>query len=228
LNPIVEKEDVDYLLGFLNYYYLGANITLADVESSWFKLCPLISTNGGLDYNGGDNGKITDDSFTKVVDIVTKYKEKTGDRFVVEDGLITLSGGEITDYRKMAEGALILIQKLLKSKFQKEYTPVDSKTYQVSGGKMDPQKVEETFAELVETGIDKGLTEKEVTYLADLYGANTPLVFSKAKEMKAFPGLGLGESLSLDYAMNEEIAMTPADLNKAINDSDLTELKGER
>lgn len=137
---------------------------------------------------------------------------------------------------------------------------------------MDPQKVEETLAELVETGIDKGLTEKEATYLADLYGTNAPLVFSKAKEMKAFPGLGLGESLSLDYAMNEEMTLTPADflsrrtnhilfmrdsldavkepvieamadrlkwtqeeksnyitaLNKEINNSDLTELKGER
>ncbi|WP_414839114.1 type 1 glycerol-3-phosphate oxidase [Carnobacterium sp. TMP28] len=302
LNPMVEKEDVDYLLECVNYRYPEANITLVDVESSWVGLRPLISTNGGSDYNGGDNGKITDDSFAKVVDIITKYREKTVDRLAVEevlssleselseggdnpsavsrgsdltreeDGLITLSGGKITDYRKMAEGALILIQKLLKSEFQKEYTLVDSKTYQVSGGKMDPQKVEETLAELVKVGIDKGLTEKEATYLADLYGTNAPLVFSRAKEMKAFPGLGLGESLSLDYAMNEEMTLTPADflarrtnhilfmrdsldavkepvieamadrlkwtqeeksnyiaeLNKAINDSDLTELKEER
>ncbi|WP_156954890.1 hypothetical protein [Carnobacterium funditum] len=49
---------------------------------------------------------------------------------------------------------------------------------------MDPQKVEETLAELVETGIDKGLTEKEATYFVDLYGTNAPLVFSKVKGMK--------------------------------------------
>ncbi|EAH2637951.1 hypothetical protein JZB01_002743 [Listeria monocytogenes] len=60
----------------------------------------------------------------------------------------------------MSEDALILIQKLLKSEFQKVYTLVDSKTDQVSGGKMVPQKVKEILAELVETGIDKGLTEK--------------------------------------------------------------------
>lgn len=241
LNPTVEQEDVDYLLECVNYRYPTAKITLADIESSWVGLRPLISTNGGSDYNGGDNGKITDDSFTKVIDIVTKYKENTVDRFAVEgvlsklestlseggdnpsavsrgsdltreeDGLITLSGGKITDYRKMAEGALVLIQKLLKSEFQKEYTLVDSKTYQVSGGKMDPQKVDERLAELVEEGINKGLSEEEATYLADLYGTNAPQVFDKVGKMEAFPGLPLGESLSLDYAMSEEMTLTPAD-----------------
>ncbi|MEG0497024.1 MAG: type 1 glycerol-3-phosphate oxidase [Carnobacterium sp.] len=241
LNPTVEQEDVDYLLECVNYRYPTAKITLADIESSWVGLRPLISTNGGSDYNGGDNGKITDDSFTKVIDIVTKYKENTVDRFAVEgvlsklestlseggdnpsavsrgsdltreeDGLITLSGGKITDYRKMAEGALVLIQKLLKSEFQKEYTLVDSKTYQVSGGKMDPQKVDERLAELVEEGINKGLSEEEATYLADLYGTNAPQVFDKVGKMEAYPGLPLGESLSLDYAMSEEMTLTPAD-----------------
>ena len=241
LNPTVEQEDVDYLLECVNYRYPTAKITLADIESSWVGLRPLISTNGGSDYNGGDNGKITDNSFTKVIDIVTKYKENTVDRFAVEgvlsklestlseggdnpsavsrgsdltreeDGLITLSGGKITDYRKMAEGALVLIQKLLKSEFQKEYTLVDSKTYQVSGGKMDPQKVDERLAELVEEGINKGLSEEEATYLADLYGTNAPQVFDKVGKMEAYPGLPLGESLSLDYAMSEEMTLTPAD-----------------
>lgn len=241
LNPTVEQEDVDYLLECVNYRYPTAKITLADIESSWVGLRPLISTNGGSDYNGGDNGKITDDSFTKVIDIVAKYKENAVDRFAVEgvlsklestlseggdnpsavsrgsdltreeDGLITLSGGKITDYRKMAEGALVLIQKLLKLEFQKEYTLVDSKTYQVSGGKMDPQKVDEILAELVKEGTNKGLSEEEATYLADLYGTNAPRVFDKVGKMEAFPGLSLGESLSLDYAMSEEMTLTPAD-----------------
>ena len=241
LNPMVEKEDVDYLLDCVNYRYPTANITLADIESSWVGLRPLISTNGGSDYNGGDNGKITDESFTKVVEVVTKYKENTVDRSAVEevlsklestlseggdnpsavsrgsdltreeDGLITLSGGKITDYRKMAEGALVLIQELLKSEFQKEYTLVDSKTYQVSGGKMNPQKVEETLAELVKEGIEKGLSEEEATYLADLYGTNATVVFDRIGKIEAFPGLSLGDSLSLDYAMNEEMTLTPAD-----------------
>ncbi|SIN88952.1 hypothetical protein SAMN05878443_0328 [Carnobacterium alterfunditum] len=50
----------------------------------------MIPTNVVSDYNSGDNFKNTYDSFTKVVDIVTKYKEKTGGRLAVEDVLSSL------------------------------------------------------------------------------------------------------------------------------------------
>lgn len=241
LNPIIEQEDVDYLLDCINYRYPEANITLEDVESSWVGLRPLISTNSGSDYNGGDNGRITDASFERVVNVVTMYNQKIVDRNAVEealgrlesvlsegednpsaisrgsdlvreeDGLITLSGGKITDYRKMAEGAMKLIQELLETEFKKEFTLVDSKTYQVSGGKMDPQKVEETLAELVQIGVDKGLDQTDAEYLADLYGTNVTKIFEKVDTFTAFPGLSLRESLSLDYAMNQEMTLTPAD-----------------
>lgn len=239
--PTVEQADVDYLLECINYRYPSAKITLADIESSWVGLRPLISTNGGSDYNGGDNGKLSDNSFSQVIDVVTKYQNKEVDRFAVEDvlnnlesslaesattpstvsrgsdltreedGLITLSGGKITDYRKMAEGAMQLIQKTLEAEFHKVFTLIDSKTYQISGGKMDPGKVEETLETLAKEGIEKGLSKEEAIYLADLYGSNVTALFANIDKLKPFPGLSLGESLSLDYALNEEMTLTPAD-----------------
>lgn len=241
LNPVVEQEDVDYLLDCVNYRYPEAKLTIEDVESSWVGLRPLISANSGSDYNGGDNGRITDASFERVINVVTMYNKKIVDRNAVEealgrlesvlsegednpsaisrgsdlvredDGLITLSGGKITDYRKMAEGAMKLIQELLQTEFKKEFTLVDSKTYQVSGGKIDPQKVDETLVELVEIGVGKGLEKADAEYLADLYGTNVTQIFEKLDSFKPFSGLSLRESLSLDYAMNEEMTLTPAD-----------------
>ena len=57
------------------------------------------------------------------------------------DGLITLSGGKITDYRKMAEGALKLIRQLLKEEYKMTVKEIDSKHYPVSGGDFDPTKL---------------------------------------------------------------------------------------
>ena len=239
--PTVEQADVDYLLECVNYRYPEAKITLADIESSWVGLRPLISTNGGSDYNGGDNGKISDKSFEEVIQVVNQFTDQKVDRLAVEevlnnlesslsesgsspsavsrgsdltreaDGLITLSGGKITDYRKMAEGAMTLIQDILLKEYQQVYQLVDSKTYQVSGGKIDPIKVDETLNSYLSVGIAKGLTEKEAIYLADLYGSNVCEVFNQNLDMSMFEGLSLRESLGLNYAMEQEMTLTPAD-----------------
>ena len=53
-----------------------------------------------------------------------------------ENGLFTLAGGKITDYRKMAEGALTGIIQILKEEFSKSFKLINSKTYPVSGGEI--------------------------------------------------------------------------------------------
>ncbi|MCI1507214.1 MAG: glycerol-3-phosphate dehydrogenase/oxidase, partial [Pediococcus pentosaceus] len=90
LHPRVEQEDVDYLLSIINKHYPEAKITIDDIEASWAGLRPLISSNGSSDYNGGNSGKITSDSFDEVIDIVNKYENKEADRVDVEDVLNNL------------------------------------------------------------------------------------------------------------------------------------------
>ncbi|MGX7031598.1 type 1 glycerol-3-phosphate oxidase [Vagococcus zengguangii] len=239
--PKVTQEDVDYLLDVINYRYPNANITLDDIESSWAGLRPLLSGNAGSDYNGGDNGKITDASFNKVIEVVTNYKENKVNRLDVEevlnnlessleektsspssvsrgsnlereeDGLITLSGGKITDYRKMAEGAMKLILDILAKDYDMSFELIDSKDYSLSGGEFDASKVEETVAENAKIGIAAGLSEAEATYIADYYGMNSLKIFELAKAMTPFAGLSLAESARLQYALEEEMVLTPAD-----------------
>ena len=240
-HPTVSQEDVDYLLDCVNYRFPEANVTLEDIEASWVGLRPLIATNSGSDYNGGDNGSLSDDSFQRVLEVVDRYHKKEVDRLEVEktlrslesslsesgespsavsrgshleraeNGLVTLSGGKITDYRKMAEGALNLIQEILATEYQLNFDLIDSKKYQVSGGKIDPARVEETLAKYKKEGIAQGLPVEKAAYLADLYGSNAPKVFAQIGKIEAFPGLSLAETLSLNYAMDEEMTLTPAD-----------------
>ena len=240
-DPKVEQEDVDYLLEVINYRYPHANITLDDIESSWAGLRPLLTGNSGSDYNGGDNGTISDKSFEKVIEVVTAFKENTAGRDDVEevlnhletsrgeqemspsqvsrgslleqedDGLITLAGGKITDYRKMAEGAIKLVAEILADRYDETFDLVDSKKYSISGGEFDAENVPEVVAENAKVGVAAGIPEDEATYLADFYGMNSLKIFDYAKNMTAYPGLTLGESARLLYGLEEEIILTPSD-----------------
>ncbi|PTO36690.1 type 1 glycerol-3-phosphate oxidase [Enterococcus mundtii] len=238
-DPQVTQEDVDYLLDVINHRYPEANITLADIESSWAGLRPLLIGNAGSDYNGGDNGSISDKSFRKVVDTVTDYKESKVSRVEVEDvlnhlessrdekapstvsrgsslerepdGLVTLSGGKITDYRKMAEGAMKLIRQLLQEEYGVTVKEIDSKTYSISGGDFDPTKQEEMVKEYTKIGVEAGLDEKDAAYIADFYGTNAKHIFELAKEMSPYPGLTLAESARLRYGLENEMVLVPGD-----------------
>lgn len=235
--PTVEQSDVDYLLEIVNERFPKVKLTLADIESSWAGLRPLISGNGGSDYNGGNNGSITEESFQNVVSAVEKYLVNPDARQDVEtaisevessidnavnpsqvsrgssldisaDGLLTLAGGKITDYRLMAEGALKKIQELLMKKIQKNYILIDSTAYPVSGGKIDYQNVDEELEQLTKLAEDKGLSHKDALYLANLYGSNLSKVLSYDEPIA---GLSARDSFSLNYALNEEAVLTPAD-----------------
>lgn len=241
VDPKVTQEDVDYLLTVINHRYPEAKLTLQDIESSWAGLRPLLIGNAGSDYNGGDNGNISTQSFQQAVDVVTDYKDGKATRYEVEDvlnnlessraekrlapssvsrgssleqapdGMITLSGGKITDYRKMAAGAIELIRKLLQEDYDLTFKEVDSKTYDVSGGDFDPTKVAEMVVEQAKIGVAAGLSEEEAAYIADFYGTNASKIFQLAKEMDAYPGMTLAESARLRYGMEEEMVLTPVD-----------------
>lgn len=240
-HPTVTQEDVDYLLEVVNNRYPSADIKLDDIESSWAGLRPLISSNGGSDYNGGNSKPIKDESFDKVISTIEQFQKGEVDRYTVEDvlknietgnsesednpsavsrgsaldidedGLITVAGGKLTDYRKMAIGAMKAVIEILENNFNISYELIDSAKYPVSGGEINPQEVDEETEKLAQLGIEKGLIESEATYLAHLYGSNAPKVFALIDEIEQIKGLTLADTISLRYAMSEEMALTPAD-----------------
>ncbi|RZI48486.1 type 1 glycerol-3-phosphate oxidase [Lactococcus kimchii] len=241
IDPKVTKEDVNYLLDVINFRYPKAHLKLEDIEASWAGLRPLLNNNSGSDYNGGNNGAISEKSFDAVVDAVLRYQNKTATKAEVEhilnhmdaslsekgtdpstisrgssleresDGLITLAGGKITDYRKMAAGAMDMIHQLLKDEYNLTFEKIDSKHYQISGGEFDPTQVTETISENMKAGLAAGLSKEEANYIADFYGMNSLKIFSYAAEMAAYDGLSLAESARLRYALEDEMILTPVD-----------------
>ncbi|GBG95339.1 glycerol-3-phosphate dehydrogenase [Ligilactobacillus salitolerans] len=193
--------------------------------------------NGG----GANTGKVSDDSFNNLISAVDKFnkgevqrgdveraisalKTASGEKEVSasqvsrgssldvgEDGLITLSGGKITDYRKMAAGAMELITKTLSEEFGVEIREIDSKKLQVSGGHFDPTNVEKTIEFYAKLAVGKGIPQEEAEDLANRFGSNTGRVVSYAADLEAAPGLSLADTLSLHYSIAEEMTMTPVD-----------------
>lgn len=240
-DPRVTREDVDYLLKVVNNRYPEVKLTVQDIESGWVGLRPLLSGNGSSDYNGGNNGKLSDESFDQLIATVKGYlnneksrddverdlskldtsaSEKTLDPSAVsrgssfdrdENGLLTLAGGKITDFRKMAEGAMEEIVRLLKEEFGRDYTLIDSSTYKVSGGELDASNVEAEIQALAQEGVAVGLSEVDALYLANLYGSNAPAVFALKETVEPVTALNQRDLLSLHYALREEMTLTPVD-----------------
>ena len=240
-NPTVTQEDVDYLLAIVNNRFPEAKLTLDDIESGWAGLRPLLSGNGASDYNGGNNGKISDESFNSLIEIVKAYlnneksrddvehdlthlegsvSEKSLDPSAVsrgssldrdDNGLLTLAGGKITDFRKMAEGAMDKVAAILKEEHGRSFKLINSKTYPVSGGELNPANVAEEIEHLAQLGVKKGLAYEDALYLANLYGSNAPKVYALNHKIEAVSGLNQRDLLSLHYAMKEEMTLTPVD-----------------
>jgi alpha-glycerophosphate oxidase len=233
-HPTVEQADVDYLLKIVNRRYPEVNLTIEDIEAAWAGLRPLISEAGG-DYNGTTKEKISDENFEKIINAAEDYAngkqsrpevEKTitdaakeepkdnpsavsrgSDLTIADDGLLILSGGKLTDYRLMATGAMKKIIELLSDS---QFELIDSENYPVSGGELDSKNVDEALEAIAKKGEDQGLSSEEAKFIAELYGSNAEKVFA-LKEQGAFEGLSLAESMSLRYAMEEEMTLTPVD-----------------
>lgn len=240
-HPTVTQEDVDYLLDIINRRFPDAHLSIMDIESSWAGLRPLLSGNSASDYNGGNSGKLTEDSFNHLLATFQDYVDKKVDRSTLEkaigsvesstsekqldpsavsrgsslerdeNGLFTLAGGKITDYRKMAEGALKAIIDVLTKDFGKSFKLINSKTYPVSGGEINPAKVESELETYAQLGTLSGLSMEDARYLANLYGSNAPKVFALTRKIKAAKDLTLAETLSLHYAMDYEMTLRPTD-----------------
>lgn len=91
-HPTVTVADRDYLLEAINAMFPSLNLTADDVESSWAGLRPLIAEEG------------------KSPDEISRKDEI----FISDSGLISMAGGKLTGYRKMAEEAVDTVVDQLK------------------------------------------------------------------------------------------------------------------
>lgn len=187
-NPVANEEDISYLLDALHYMFPSVKANRNDVEATWAGVRPLIYE------EGKDASEIS----------------RKDEIWEAGSGLITIAGGKLTGYRKMAETVVNhVIQRFPTTQFGScitEHLPL-------SGGDFEN---EEQFAIFIESKSNEailyGLTKEEGKKLASLYGTNVDHVFNYVSavsmENTVLPSVWKAEIL---YAIHYEMAMTPSD-----------------
>ncbi|MER2106653.1 MAG: glycerol-3-phosphate dehydrogenase/oxidase [Solibacillus sp.] len=184
----ITAEDRIYLLQAIQYMFPNLNLTEQQIESGWAGVRPLIHEEG----KGPSEISRKDEIWQS------------------DSGLITIAGGKLTGYRKMAEKIVNLVVEQLNQELSRRYGPSVTKRLPISGGDMSGSTFFESFVKKrTEMGKRYGLTGEEAAYLARFYGTNVDKVFPYLEQAAAnLPPILYG---CLHYAMNEEAAATALD-----------------
>ncbi|HDR7564984.1 MULTISPECIES: aerobic glycerol-3-phosphate dehydrogenase [Bacillus] len=191
--PHMTTEDRTYIINAINYMFPSVKITEKDVESSWAGVRPLI-------YEEGKNAS----------EISRKDEIWTS-----ESGLITIAGGKLTGYRKMAEMVVDYVTNLLQKEGHSAYKKSDTKHMPISGGHVSGSHGFPAFvAKKAGEGTKYGLTTAQAEKFAKFYGSNVDVLFDLAKkhkdEAKEY-NMPLDVLIPLVYAMDYEMTVKPVD-----------------
>ncbi|QDP41324.1 glycerol-3-phosphate dehydrogenase/oxidase [Radiobacillus deserti] len=192
-HPTMTVEDRDYVLKAIDFMFPEVNITADDVESSWAGLRPLIHE------EGKDPSEIS----------------RKDEIFVSDSGLISIAGGKLTGYRKMAESVVDLVRDQLKQEIGILYSDTVTKHLPLSGGDVGGSKgYEQFYQSMVEKAKRLGLAEKDARTIAHRYGSNAEKVlriYEEKKELAITEQVDPAVFAMLHYAIEEELAYKPVD-----------------
>ncbi|MGG4197855.1 glycerol-3-phosphate dehydrogenase/oxidase [Peribacillus frigoritolerans] len=191
--PTVTSEDRAYLLKSIHYMFPEVNITDDDIESSWAGVRPLILE------EGKDPSEIS----------------RKDEIWESDSGLITIAGGKLTGYRKMAKTTVDLLAGKLAQQSNKTYPASSTKGMPISGGDVGGSRnFSDYIKQHVQMGVDSGLAAKDAKEILAMYGSNAPVLFDIAKnEGDGGENSGLPKKLyvQLKYAVDHEMTATPVD-----------------
>jgi len=193
VQPHITSHDRDYLLKAVNTIFPTVHLTPADVESHWAGLRPLVRQPG------------------KGPSQISRKDEI----FQYESGLISIAGGKLTGYRKMAERIVNLAAIRLKQQDGRNFPACRTQQIAISGGQVGGSAGFEKFvAEKTQQGITLGLTATESEKLTRFYGSNVTQLFTYLKKWNtgsAVYGLPAALLAQLQYSILHEMTVTPAD-----------------
>jgi glycerol-3-phosphate dehydrogenase len=193
VHPLVSEEDRDYILAASNGMFPDLKLTAEDVESSWAGLRPLIYEEG------------------KSPSEVSRRDEI----FVSPSGMITIAGGKLTGYRKMAETVTNLLATKLQEAGRGTFKSCSTKTLPISGGDVGGSRQFPSYInKMTEAGVKLGLSKDAAEKLVRRYGSNVTVIHDLIRTEKGIvnsPDLPPELRAELLYAIEEEMAVKPVD-----------------
>jgi glycerol-3-phosphate dehydrogenase len=153
--------DASYLISAVNNMFPKINLTLEDVQSSWAGLRPLIH----------EEGKSASELSRK------------DEIFVSDTELISIAGGKLTGYRKMAERIVDLVAKKYKRRFEKEFEDVKTEKLILTGGTFKNFNEVKSYTDAIYNRIaEVDFSQKDAEYLVYNYGKQTDIILKKFDE----------------------------------------------
>ncbi|HEX5732591.1 MAG TPA: glycerol-3-phosphate dehydrogenase [Blastocatellia bacterium] len=187
-DPEATREETSRVLQSAARMFPGADLTEADCISTFAGLRPLV---------GGDKS-------------TTANLSRKEELFESESGLITIIGGKLTTYRRMAERAVDLAARKLENKFRMNVRSLTERI-ELAGGRLE----RDVKTEAEQAASDYGVSVDTAIHLMETYGGNFRAVLEIASESEE-----LRNPLAVDlphieaeviYAARAEMAVTVED-----------------
>lgn len=183
--------DAIYLISAVNNMFPDINLELDDIVSSWAGLRPLIH----------EEGKSASELSRK------------DEIFVSDTGLISIAGGKLTGYRKMAERVVDRIAKKMEEEYDTELKECYTEKIFLCGN-VDFKKfkhVKKYISEVYDHIKNEGFSKHDAWFLVTNYGKQTEKILELyATIVEADPYVRLAKA-EVAFGIDYEMVQTPMD-----------------
>ncbi|MGO4786035.1 glycerol-3-phosphate dehydrogenase/oxidase [Paenibacillus sp. 2KB_20] len=189
--PGITEEDRRYLIDAVNHAFPESRLKLNDIESGWSGLRPLVRE------EGKDPSEIS----------------RKDEMFISDSGLITIAGGKLTGFRKMAEKVVNLAARQLQDGDGTIYPPCTTDRVPISGGDLNGLTYEEVQKKLIKQGESLGIRPEDIVSLMNRYGSNTMELMNRigASSQEADTVEHRLLRAEIEYSIEYEMTMTAVD-----------------
>jgi glycerol-3-phosphate dehydrogenase len=186
--PRTTVADRDYLLRAVNAMFPDVRLKPRDVLSHWAGLRPLIYEEG----KGPSELSRKDEVFHS------------------PSGLITIAGGKLTGFRKMAEKVVDLVAQTLREREGRSFPGCTTDRIVISGGERNGrERYEDWKREMLRLGVEKGVDRETAQEWLDTYGTNTLRIYDRLPGPPLTPEQLL--RAQIQYAVEEEMTVHAVD-----------------
>ncbi len=186
----IDLVDAMYLIAAVNNMFPDVSISIDDIKSSWAGLRPLIHEEG------------------KPASELSRKDEI----FVSKSELISIAGGKLTGYRKMAERIVDLVAKKYLRRFAKEFKKTQTEGVLLSGGEFEDFNEVKSYINFIYKRIIKDrFDEKDAQYLVYNYGRQTDVILKKYDELKTGTPLEKMIKAEVWFTIHYEMTCSPSD-----------------
>ncbi|MFH6603266.1 glycerol-3-phosphate dehydrogenase/oxidase [Maribacter algicola] len=190
-NVGIDLADAIYLISAVNNMFPKINLEMEDIISSWAGLRPLIH----------EEGKSASELSRK------------DEIFTSDTGLISIAGGKLTGYRKMAERTVNRIAKKMEEEHDTKLKACFTDKIPLCGndGFKKFKHVKKYIAEVFERIKVDGFTEYDAWFLVTNYGKQTETILETYTSLKDKDNYVRMAKAELHFGVDYEMILTPMD-----------------